>query len=266
MTSRELIDKYNILANKSLGQNFLHRDDIIADIADAAVGKTDNAVEIGAGLGVLTRALCERFDKVTTVEIDKSLKDVTAHSLSGVTNHTMVYGDFLRVDLGSLAPHPVTVVGNLPYYITGDILKKLFKNHVHISRAVVMIQKEAADKLTAVPRDKQYRAISVMAQHLCRVIPLFDVTPDCFIPAPHVVSTVVLLEFYEGTPDPHGFFEFVTRVFNARRKKLTAVFKDAAQKQMAEQFLKNHGFSASARGEELSPDTLYKLYFEIFCV
>ena len=266
MTSRELIDKYNILANKSLGQNFLHRDDIIADIADAAVGKTDDVIEIGAGLGVLTRALCERFLHVTTVEIDKSLKDVTEASLSGITNHTMVYGDFLRVDLASLAPNPVTVVGNLPYYITGDILKKLFKNHSCISRAVVMIQKEAADKLVATPRDKQYRAISVMAQHLCRVTPLFDVTPDCFIPAPHVVSTVVLLEFYENTPDPHAFFEFVTRVFNARRKKLTAVFKDAAQKQKAEQFLKTLGFSPSVRGEELSPDDLYKLYFEIFCV
>lgn len=265
MTSRELIDKYNILANKSLGQNFLHRDDIISDIANAAAGKTDSVIEIGAGLGVLTRALCERFDKVTTVEIDKHLKDVTAQSLSGITNHTMVYADFLRVDFASLAPNPVTVVGNLPYYITGDILKKLFKNHSRISRAVVMIQKEAADKLIAPPRDKQYRAISVMAQHLCRVTPLFDVTPDCFIPAPHVVSTVVLLEFYENTPDPRGFFEFVTRVFNARRKKLTAVFANAAQKQKAEETLKSLGFLPSVRGEELSPDELYKLYFEIFC-
>lgn len=267
MTSRELIAKHGILANKSLGQNFLHRDDIIADIADAAVGKTGCAIEVGAGLGVLSRVLCERFDKVTTVEIDKSLKAVTSESLLGITNHTMVYGDFLRVGFDSLCKDgPVTVVGNLPYYITGDILKKLFKNHTCIKRAVVMIQKEVADKLTAAPRDKQYRAISVMTQHLSEVTRLFDVTPDCFIPAPHVMSSVVMLEFKEELPDPRGFFEFVTRVFNARRKKLTAVFQNAQQKAAAENILASLGFSAAARGEELDPAQLYKLYFEIFCV
>lgn len=266
MTSRELIEKFGIRANKSLGQNFLHRDDIIDDIADAAAGKTDCAIEIGAGLGVLSRALCLRFEKVTTVEIDKSLSEVTACSLAGVCNHTMVYGDFLRTDLASLCEKKVTVVGNLPYYITGDILKKLFKNRECITRAVVMIQKEAADKLLAPPRDKQYRAISVMAQHLCTVTRLFDVSPDCFIPAPHVISSVVLLEFKEDVSDPREFFEFVTRLFNARRKKLTAVFSDSAQKSKAEKILQQLGFAPSARAEELSPKQLYKLYFEIFCV
>ena len=266
MTSRELIEKFNIHANKLLGQNFLHRDDIIEDIADAAAGKTDCAIEIGAGLGVLSRALCGRFERVTTVEIDKSLKEVTACSLAGVKNHTMVYSDFLRCDIDALCEDRVTAVGNLPYYITGDILKKLFKNRQKLARAVVMIQKEAADKLLAPPRDKQYRAISVVAQHLCTVTRLFDVSPDCFIPAPHVVSTVVMLEFKEDIPDPRGFFEFVTRLFNARRKKLTAVFSDSAQKSKAEKILQELGFAPSARAEELSPKQLYKLYFEIFCV
>ena len=128
MTTRELIDKFGILANKSLGQNFLHRDDIIDVIANAAVGKTDACVEVGAGLGVLSRTLCEHFERVTTVEIDRTLKDVTEFSLKDAKNHTMVYGDFLRVKFDELCDAPVTVVGNLPYYITGDLLKKLFKN------------------------------------------------------------------------------------------------------------------------------------------
>ena len=266
MTSRELINKYGILANKSLGQNFLHRDDIIDMIADASAGVTDNAIEVGAGLGVLSRALCDRFKTVTTVEIDKSLKEVTEFSLKDATNHTMVYGDFLRVDFDSLVNEPVTVVGNLPYYITGDILKKLFKNCDKIKRAVVMVQKEAAEKLVAEPRDKQYRAISVMAQHLCDINTVCDVSPDCFIPAPHVDSRVIVMDFKENLPDSREFFEFVTKLFNARRKKLTAVFKDSAQKQKAEQTLKNLGFSASARCEELDPMELFSLYREIFTV
>lgn len=264
MTTRELIDKFNILANKSLGQNFLHRDDIISDIADAALGKTDACVEVGAGLGVLSAALCARFKKVTTVEIDRSLSDVTAFTLKDKSNHKMVYGDFLRVDFASLCDAPVTVVGNLPYYITGDILKKLFKNHKNIKRAVVMIQKEAAEKLMAPPRDKQYRAISVMAQHLCDISVVCNVSPDCFIPAPHVDSTVICLDFKEGISDTADFFAFVTRVFSARRKKLTSVF-DKDKKPLTENVLSELGFSTSARCEELSPRELYTLYLKTHC-
>ncbi len=263
MTTRELIEKFGILANKSLGQNFLHRDDIIATIADAAAGKSRACIEVGAGLGVLSRELCGRFDKVTTVEIDRSLKDVTEFTLKGADNHTMIYADFLRVDFGALAPEPITVVGNLPYYITGDILKKLFKNHNNIRRAVVMIQKEAADKLMAPPRDKQYRAISVMAQHLCEISVVCDVSPDCFIPAPHVDSTVLCLDFKEDVSDTSEFFAFITRAFNARRKKLTSVF-DKDQKQKAADTLAELGLLESARCEELSPDELYCLYLKVY--
>ena len=115
MTTRELIDRFGILANKSLGQNFLHRDDIIETIADAAYGKTEGCIEVGAGLGVLSRELCGRFKTVKTVEIDRSLNDVTEFTLKDADNHTMVYGDFLRVGFDSLTDGPVTVVGNLPY-------------------------------------------------------------------------------------------------------------------------------------------------------
>lgn len=261
MDSKQLIQKFNISANKSLGQNFLHRDDILDDIASAAFGVTDTAIEIGAGLGVLSKRLCDGFRSVTTVEIDKSLKEVTDFSLIGCNNHTMVYADFLRVNFKELCGgKKVTVVGNLPYYITSDILKKLIKNREYIERAVIMIQKEAADKLIAAPGNKNYRAISVMTGCVCKVTKLFDVSPDCFIPAPHVTSSVVVLDF-NHTKIENEFFEFVNTVFCARRKKLTSVLKDQTQKQNAIKTLEQLGFLPSTRAEQLSPKQIY----EIFC-
>lgn len=265
MTTRELIQKFNISANKSLGQNFLHRDDIIEQIADASVGKTDACIEVGAGLGVLTRELCQRFKTVTTVEIDKSLKDVTDFSLSGVKNHTMHYADFLKTDLLALAnEQKITVVGNLPYYITADILKRLFKCANIIERAVVMVQKEAAEKLMAGAGQKNYRAISVMAQHLCNISLVCEVSPDCFIPAPHVFSSVVQLDFKNDInhTDTAEFFLFVNRVFSARRKKLTATLS-AEQKPRAIKTLNNLGFLESARAEQLTPAQLYSVFCAI---
>ena len=263
MDSKQLIQKFNITANKSLGQNFLHRDDILDDIANAAFGKTKTAIEVGAGLGVLSARLCGGFDSVTTVEIDRSLKEVTDFTLKDCKNHKMVYSDFLRVDFKELCGgQKVTVVGNLPYYITSDILKRLIKNRGYISRAVIMIQKEAADKLIAEPGNKNYRAISVMAGITCKVTKLFDVSPDCFIPAPHVTSSVVALDFYENEIDSK-FFEFVNTVFSARRKKLTSVLKGENQKQNAIKTLESLGFNASTRAEQLNPEQIYKIFVNL---
>ena len=256
--TKELIEKYGIRANKSLGQNFLHKADIINSIADAAC-VTPHALEIGAGLGVLTRALCERFESVTTVEIDRSLKDVTDESLRGVTNHTMVYADFLRYKTDTL-PDDITVVGNLPYNITGDIVTKLLKNASRIRRAVIMIQREAAEKLSAAPARREYRAISVLTQFYCDISTLCDVSPDSFIPAPSVYSRVLILDFKKDRDYDPAFSEFVHRVFNQRRKQLASIFKTAEHKESVRKALTSLGVPENARGEELSPDVLYNLY------
>ena len=121
-----LLEKHGVRTNKSLGQNFLHDESVIARIADAA-GTGALAIEIGAGPGLLSRELCARFDKVVTVEIDRSLSPLTAEVLAGVENHTMIYADFLKTDLKELSDGGATVVGNLPYNLTGDIITKLLK-------------------------------------------------------------------------------------------------------------------------------------------
>lgn len=272
MDTKTLIEKFGIRANKSLGQNFLHRADLLQAIADAAAG-TPNVLEVGAGLGVLTSLLCQRFEKAVTVEIDKSLKDVTEYSLKDVSNHTMVYSDFLKVKLQSLSEYftdgSITVCGNLPYNITGEIVTKLLKNRTMFEKAVIMIQKEAAQKLCASPSDKNYRAISVLTGYFCECTPLFDVSPDCFIPQPHVTSTVLELKFKKdlmtNDENERGFFEFVNRVFCQRRKKLVSIFQSSDDKQNAIQTLKSLGFDENTRGEQLSPDALCRVYLEAYC-
>lgn len=272
MDTRELMQKHGIRANKNLGQNFLHREDIIEKIADSAAD-AECALEIGAGLGVLTKNLCLRFKKTATIEIDRSLKNVTDEVLFGVTNHKMVYADFLRFRLSDLdgyfEDNTLNVVGNLPYNITGEIITKLLKNRERFKAAVVMVQKEAAQKLCALPGSKQYRAISVLCQVYSKISEIIEVSPDCFIPAPHVTSSVIRLDFLQDTKIPRekeqDFNQFIHRIFNQRRKFLTAIFQNAAEKEKARDVLKNLGFTDKTRGEEMTPDQLCQLYLQMYC-
>lgn len=269
---KALLEKHKIRTNKSLGQNFLHKTDIIENIACFASGGR-YALEIGAGPGVLSHELCGRFEKVATVEIDKSLAPVTSEALSGCKNHTMIYADFLKTDIGDIISRhlgnpPVTAVGNLPYNITGQIITKLIKNHSLFDRAVIMVQKEAAQKLCASPSDDGYRAVSVLTQYFCDIKPLFDVSPDSFIPAPHVTSTVLLMEFKNDLTLPEdkesGFFEFIHRIFSQRRKLLTSVFQKTCEKERLKEILAHMGFSEKTRGEQLAPSELAAVYKSLY--
>lgn len=272
MQTKELIEKFNIRANKSFGQNFLHRQDIIEQIADAARG-TPICIEVGAGLGVLSRALCEKFEKVATIEIDRSLGAVTDYTLAKVQNHTLIYQNFLKTDIRRLKEElgnaALTVCGNLPYNITGDIIAKLLKNRDVIEKAVVMVQKEAAEKLAAGVGEDSYRAISVLTQYFCEIETVLDVSPECFIPAPHVTSRVIKLVFRKERIVPQDkepdFYQFVQTVFSKRRKLLTASLQNSEQKEKAKAVLKTLGFSDKTRGEQLSPEQLAKFYVLMFC-
>lgn len=271
MTTRELLEKYGIHANKNLGQNFLHREDIIDEIA-ACAADAQNALEIGAGLGILTKKLCSSFEKVATIEIDRNLKQVTDEVLADSVNHKMVYADFLHFDLSELDGYfkdeSLNVVGNLPYNITGDIITKLIKNRRRFKAAVVMVQKEVAQKLAAKPKSKQYRAISVLTQVYADISEVTDVSADCFIPAPHVTSCVIRLDFKNGIiprDKESDFNMFIHRVFNQRRKFLISIFQNPPQREKARLVLRTLGFTDKSRGEELSPDELCSFYLQMFC-
>lgn len=214
----EILAQYGLAATKSLGQNFLKDSAVLQGIADAAEG--DCILEIGAGIGSLTALLCQKAKKAVTVEIDRSLEPLLIEQVP-FENHRFLWQDVLKCDLQTIAEEEFggkcTVVGNLPYYITTEILLLLLKSIDCWDSAVLMVQQEVAERLFA-SKGKEYRAASVWVQGLCEGEILFDVPPHCFHPAPHVQSAVVRLTPKKEHPDPKGFIAFAQAAFAARRK------------------------------------------------
>lgn len=214
----EILAQYGLATTKSLGQNFLKDSAVLQGIADAAEG--DCILEIGAGIGSLTALLCQKAKKAVTVEIDRSLEPLLIEQVP-FENHRFLWQDVLKCDLQTIAEEEFggkcTVVGNLPYYITTEILLLLLKNIDCWDSAVLMVQQEVAERLLA-QKGKEYRAASVWVQGLCDGEILFDVPPHCFHPAPHVHSAVVRLTPKKEHPDPKGFIAFAQAAFAARRK------------------------------------------------
>lgn len=215
---RALLAQYGLCTTKSLGQNFLKDSSVLAGIAAAAEG--EHILEIGAGIGSLTNLLCQRAKKAVTIEIDRSLEPLLIEQVP-FENHRFIWQDVLKCDLPKIAEEAFggkcTIVGNLPYYITTEILLFLLKNIDCWDSAVLMVQQEVAERLLA-QKGKEYRAASVWVQGLCEGELLFEVPPHCFHPAPHVHSAVVRLTPKKEHPDPKGFIAFAQAAFAARRK------------------------------------------------
>lgn len=214
----EILAQYGLATTKSLGQNFLKDSAVLQGIADAAAG--DCILEIGAGIGSLTALLCQKAKKAVTIEIDRSLEPLLIEQVP-FENHRFLWQDVLKCDLQKIAKEEFggrcTVVGNLPYYITTEILLLLLKNIDCWDEAILMVQQEVAERLFA-SKGKEYRAASVWVQGLCDGAILFEVPPHCFHPAPRVRSAVVRLTPKREHPAPKEFIAFAQAAFAARRK------------------------------------------------
>lgn len=261
-----ILARYGLFTQKSLGQNFLKDQRVLQEIALFA-GSGRNILEIGAGIGSLTRLLAKDAKRVVTVEIDRRLEGMLSQEVQE-KNHTFLWEDFLRCDLSKIAKEqfggePFTVVGNLPYYITTEILLKLFEALPLWERAVVMVQKEVADRLLCEKGSKEYRALSVITQTYCEGAKRLEVAPHSFVPAPHVHSAVMVLEPKESYPDK-GYISFVQSGFAARRKMLASspAFLNRAglQKEELRALLKQANLEENARGESFSPSDWNRVY------
>ena len=274
---KRLMAKYSTGTKKSFGQNFLINRDVPESIADESYSyhraKNPNTesgvIEIGPGIGSLTYELSSAYDKVVAVEIDKTLIPILGETLEECQNVTVVNEDFLKLELGEfIAEHfgslPVSVCANLPYYITTPIIMKLLENargengKSRLTSITVMVQREVANRLCASNKDGDYGAITASINYYGQVVKLFDVSPDNFLPAPKVTSTVIRIELYDEpiyqTKSEKMLFKVIEGAFAQRRKtlvnSLSSVFTTVPKAKIGE-MITNLGFDINIRGEKL---------------
>ncbi|GAB5409532.1 MAG: 16S rRNA (adenine(1518)-N(6)/adenine(1519)-N(6)) -dimethyltransferase RsmA [Balneolaceae bacterium] len=235
---------------KSLGQHFLTDNNIIAKILKSVRAvKGDRIIEIGPGTGALTKWLVQQHKDVHAIEVDQRAVAVLQEQLEGLTIHQT---DVLKVDWKELISDSGEnhVVGNLPYYITSPILFSLLEFRESFSEAILMMQKEVAQRLVASPSTKDYGILSVQTQLMSTPELLFDVSPNSFNPPPKVMSSVIRLTFNKPKlPCSDKTLKSVVRTaFNQRRKKLSNSLKPT----LGEFF--PDGFNYDERAENWSPD------------
>lgn len=264
--TKEIIAKYGFSFKKSLGQNFLIDQNILNKIVEAAeLDETKGALEIGPGIGALTQRLAASAGKVTAVEIDNRLIPILRDVLSEDTNTEVIHGDVLKLDLKQVFEDRfsdvsgVSVVANLPYYVTTPILMKLLEERLPLEHIVVMIQKEVADRMAAKPGGKEYGSLSVAVQYYCVPQVVCIVPHTVFIPQPNVDSAVIKLSLRDkpavDVPDEDHYFRVVQASFAQRRKTLfnnLTAFVGKDNREALTALLTGIGIDPARRGETLS--------------
>lgn len=262
-TIKEVLGRHGFTFSKALGQNFLINPSVCPRMADAAVqGDRVGVLEIGPGIGVLTKELLQRADKVVAVELDKRLLPVLEETLGDFDNLTVVNADVLELDLHQLIAEEfsgmeVVVCANLPYYITSPVIMKLFEDRLPIRSITVMVQKEAAVRLCAEPGTRDSSAITVAVRYYCTPELLFHVSSGSFMPAPKVDSAVIQLNLHEPAVHPKDealFFKVIKGAFSQRRKTVLNALSSslALDKSDVRDILKTAGVPENARAEQLS--------------
>lgn len=262
-----IMNKYHIKANKSLGQNFLISEEVVKTIVDSSqIKKDDLVIEIGPGLGTLTKFLLEKAGKVICIELDKKMINILEDRFSLYKNFELFNQDVLKVDLKSLIEKEkksadikdVKIVANLPYYITTPIIMKLLEEELPLESITVMIQKEVADRLIAIPGDKETGSITYSVYYYAEAQGLLEVPNNSFIPEPEVTSKVIKLNIRKKPPveieKKEIMFKIIKSAFMQRRKTLlnalvnTKVFRN---KEEGIQILKELGMDINIRPEKL---------------
>lgn len=268
--TKEILEKYDLYAKKNYGQNFLIESSIVDKIAKNAITEKPCTVfEIGPGIGALTQFLSNYAENVVSFEIDDRLLPVLKDTLSECTNVEIVHTDFLEVDLKTFVDkykrenNDVVIAANLPYYITTPILFKIFESEADITQITVMMQKEVADRFSAVPNTKDYNALSVITQYRCDVKTIMKISKHVFNPKPNVDSAVVQFRFKERKQldNESEFFELVKACFKQRRKTILNNYGEYCNdKELAKVNLEKANIAVSARAESLTLDTFIRLF------
>ena len=269
----EIIKKYNFVFQKKYGQNFLIDGRVLDKIIGAAqIGPDDCVLEIGPGIGTMTKRLAEAAGQVIAVEIDKNLIPILQEVLGEYDNITILNEDILKVDIPALVEQynggrPIKVVANLPYYITTPIIMGLFESNVPIDNINVMVQKEVALRMQEGPGSKDYGALSLAVQYYAEPYIVANVPPNCFIPRPKVGSAVIRLTRHKEKPvqvkNEQFMFRLIRASFNQRRKTLQNALHNMNELSLTKEeivdALHTMGLSETIRGEKLSLSEYAKL-------
>lgn len=276
--TKEIIQKYQFTFQKKFGQNFLIDGNILGKIVEAAqITETDCVLEIGPGIGTMTQYLAERAKSVVVVEIDKNLIPILQETLSVYQNVKIINEDILKTDIDRIVREendgkPIKVVANLPYYITTPIVMSLFENHVALQSITIMVQKEVADRMQAVPGTKDYGALSLAVRYYAKPEIIMKVPASCFMPRPNVDSAVIRLIRYDNPPvevrDEAWLFAIIRASFNQRRKTLVNGLSNAGNlgigKEKIAEAVERMGLQPPVRGETLSLEQFAELSNYLF--
>ena len=262
--TKEVVQKHNFKFSKSLGQNFLIDTNVIDRILEGArVKEGDYVIEVGPGIGTLTKEMGRSAEKVVAIEIDKTLIPILEETLEDFPNIEVINQDILKVNVQELVKEklnggPVKLVANLPYYITTPIVMKFLEEDIPVTDIVVMVQKEVADRMNAKPNTKDYGALSVAVQYYCDTEIVAKAPRHMFMPQPNVDSTVIGLHVREEqiyhVDNEDIFFKTVKASFGQRRKTLLNSLGGLGflSKDQIKEALREANIDEKRRGETLS--------------
>lgn len=274
-TIKSILSKNGFSFSKALGQNFIIDSSICPQMAKEAIPDGDyGVVEVGPGIGVLTAELAKRAKKVVAIELDDRLPPILNETLSDFDNVKIVPGDVMKIDMKKLigdefSGMKVVVCANLPYYITSPVIMKLLEENLPIEAVVVMVQKEAADRLCAEVGTRDAGAVTVAVNYYAQAEKLFFVPRDSFMPAPKVDSEVIKLSLRHDKSgeieDETKFFNMVKTAFTKRRKTImNSLCFGSVTKETLGVALDELRISRTARIEELNMENLVSIYNKLF--
>lgn len=273
--TKNIMKQFHIRANKSLGQNFLVSEQVVEAIVDSScIGKQDFVIEIGPGLGTLTKFLIQKAGKVLAVELDRKMISILENRFANCDNFSLLNQDILKVDLKKIIEEEkakgkiqnVKIVANLPYYITTPIIMKLLEDKLPLESITVMIQKEVADRLIAIPGDKETGAITYRVYYYAEAEAIMEVPKESFIPEPEVTSKVIKLNIRKEPAvkieEEEVLFRIIKCAFLQRRKTLLNALVNAKvflNKEEGVKILEEIGLEQDVRAEKLRLEDYAKI-------
>lgn len=267
-TTKYLLEKYELLAKRSLGQNFIVDSNIIDRlVAHAKLDKDVAVIEIGPGLGALTQQLIESAGHVTSIEIDQNMIEILEQMFFDKENFTLIHSDILDYDLEALIKvldqdySRVMIVANLPYYITSEILLKLFKLENKVDSVMLMVQREFAQRLTADKNTKEYRTLTVLSKTFYDSKIVMKISKHVFYPRPNVDSAIILMKSKNvDVNDSDELMKFVEMCFIQKRKTIYNNLKISLNEDLVLKILKASDIEASRRASDLDVKDFLKMY------